>query len=167
MFKNLFNKKKQTIVAEEKEYFTKVVDGETKELSIVDDPLFSSKALGDGYAMVAGENKKEIFSPINGEILSVFPTKHAIAMKSTNGLEVLIHIGIDTVELQGKGFDMIVNEGEIIKQGQLLGRVDFDYILKNNKSPDVMVIITNLESREFTLTTNPENEYVGFVKLVG
>ena len=117
--------------------------------------------------MVAGKNKKEIFSPINGEILSVFPTKHAIAMKSTNGLEVLIHIGIDTVELQGKGFDMIVNEGEIIKQGQLLGRVDFDYILKNNKSPDVMVIITNLESREFTLTTNPENEYVGFVKLVG
>lgn len=117
------------------------VKGKLKKIEQVNDDVFSQKMLGEGVAIIA-ENG-DIAAPVNGTVSSVFPTNHAIGISSEDGLDVLIHIGIDTVELEGKGFHNFVKEGETVEKGDKLINVDFDYIKKAGYEGDVIMIITN------------------------
>ncbi|EOL50098.1 beta-glucoside-specific PTS transporter subunit IIABC [Enterococcus caccae] len=118
-----------------------VVEGKIVPLSEIKDQAFSTGALGKGLGIIPSDNR--IVAPVSGEVSAVFPTKHAIGIKTEQGVEVLIHIGIDTVELDGKYFDTIVSQGDSVKQGQLLSTVDFAEIQTKGYDPTVIVVITN------------------------
>ncbi|SHN37483.1 glucose-specific PTS transporter subunit IIBC [Gracilibacillus kekensis] len=123
--------------------FVSPMQGEVMLLSEVPDQVFSQKMMGDGFAVKPTDG--EIVSPVDGKIINIFPTKHAIGMEAENGTEILIHIGIDTVNLKGEGFTAKVAEGDQIKKGQALMQVDLDYISKNAPSTVTPIIFTNLE----------------------
>ncbi|KEH98131.1 glucose PTS transporter subunit IIA [Clostridium massiliodielmoense] len=120
--------------------------GEIIEITKVPDEVFSSKALGDGFAINPLGN--QVVSPIGGEIAVLFPTKHAVAIKGDNGLEILVHIGIDTVNLNGEGFTSHVSQGDKVKQGDLLVEFDKDTVESKAKSLITPVVITNMDSIE-------------------
>ena len=117
------------------------IKGTVIPLSEVEDAAFSTEALGKGVGIVPTDT--EVVAPFSGEVVSVFPTKHAIGLKNADGVELLIHIGIDTVSLNGKGFTVHVTEGEHVQQGQSLVTVDFDYIRQQGLSDTVICVITN------------------------
>ncbi|MDR0922494.1 MAG: beta-glucoside-specific PTS transporter subunit IIABC [Lactobacillales bacterium] len=118
-----------------------VVAGELVQLSEVNDQAFSTGALGKGVGIVPTSN--EVFSPIDGEVTAVFPTKHAIGLVDENGVEVLIHIGINTVELDGKHFEVLVEQGQKVTKGQKIAEVDFDSVKSAGYDTTSMVVITN------------------------
>ncbi|BFN03403.1 glucose PTS transporter subunit IIA [Clostridium tetani] len=122
------------------------IEGEVVELEKVPDEVFSKKMLGDGFAVEIKGDK--VYAPIEGEISVIFPTKHAIAITTNNGLEILIHVGIDTVELQGEGFISHVKQGDTVKKGDLLLTVDKEFIKNKGKSLMTPVIVTNMEKVE-------------------
>ena len=115
--------------------------GEMIALEDVNDPIFSSKAMGEGVAFKL--NDGHIYSPVDGEVIMAAKTGHAIGLKSTNGAEVLIHIGMDTVNMNGQGFDVKVVEGQKITKGDLLVEVDLDAIKEAGYDNITPVIITN------------------------
>ncbi|WP_048627105.1 PTS sugar transporter subunit IIA [Listeria ivanovii] len=92
----------------------------------VPDPVFSQKLMGDGIGFIL--SKDEIYMPFSGTINQVFPTKHAIGITTDSGIDALLHIGLETVELQGKGFDIHAKPGDKLKSGSLLGFVDLNFI---------------------------------------
>lgn len=98
--------------------------------------------MGDGFAIVP--SKGSVVSPVDGEIMNVFPTKHAIGIKSNQGYEILIHVGMDTVNLKGEGFTVLVKDGEKIKKGQEILKFDLDFIKKSAPSTVTPIIFTNL-----------------------
>lgn len=122
------------------------LEGEILPLERVPDEVFSQKMLGDGFA-VAPTNGT-VVSPVDGEIVNVFPTKHAIGIKDTNGKELLIHVGLDTVNLQGEGFTSFVTDGQAVKKGQKLLEVDFEGIKDKVPSIITIVVMTNLAENE-------------------
>ena len=115
------------------------LEGKVVDLADVPDQVFSEKMMGDGIAIdpVSGE----VRAPFNGKVQMIFPTKHAIGLVSDQGLELLIHIGLDTVQLEGQGFTMHVEEGQT-KQGQQLVTFDLDYLGENAKSLITPIIVT-------------------------
>lgn len=115
--------------------------GKIIDLSDVNDDMFASKALGDGFAIELTEGK--IVAPFNGTVITAFPTGHAFGILDDLGREVLIHIGIDTVELNGDGFDVKVKQGDHVKQGDVLVEVDLAKLIKANKDSTTMVIFTS------------------------
>ncbi len=117
--------------------------GEVRELSEVEDEAFASGILGKGVAILPAEGK--LVSPIDGEITTFFPTGHAIGLKSDFGAEILIHIGMDTVKLEGKYFTKKANPGEKVKKGQLLLEFDMDAIKNAGYSILTPIIVTNPE----------------------
>ncbi|EAH3957146.1 PTS glucose transporter subunit IIA, partial [Listeria monocytogenes] len=125
-------------------------NGILKPIDRINDELFSTKALGDGFALEPNENS--IFSPVEGVITSIFPTKHAISIKTTNNLDVLIHIGIDTVELNGEGFTVKVEEGAKVNKYTEIVEVDISYLELKEKETDVIVIFTNLKEKSIEIT---------------
>ena len=127
--------------AQMNESFAAPVSGRVMPVSEVEDQVFASKAMGDGIAIDPSEGK--IYAPFSGEITVAFPTGHAYGIKAANGREVLIHIGMDTVELDGKGFTPHVKQGDIVKQGDLLTDVDLDYIRSQGKPVVTPVIFTD------------------------
>lgn len=138
---NIFKKKEDkntTIVSP--------INGEILELSSVPDEVFSQKMMGDGFAIKSEDGL--VVSPIDGEIQLVFETKHAIGLKSLDGLEILIHFGIDTVNLKGQGFDVFVEAGDKVKAGDKLMQVDLEYIKENAKSDISPIIFTNLDENK-------------------
>ncbi|ENH97626.1 PTS system glucose-specific transporter subunit IICBA [Gracilibacillus halophilus YIM-C55.5] len=122
--------------------FVSPIEGEVLPLEEVPDQVFSTKMMGDGFAINPVDGN--IVSPVNGKIVNIFPTKHAIGILADNGAELLIHIGLDTVNLKGEGFTAKVEEGDEVKQGQLLMEVDLSYIEENAPSKITPVIFTNL-----------------------
>nr|WP_182201609.1 glucose-specific PTS transporter subunit IIBC [Paraliobacillus salinarum] len=122
---------------------TSPMAGEILPIIEVPDQVFSQKMMGDGFAVKPSTGR--VVAPVSGKILNIFPTKHAIGIQAENGLELLIHIGIDTVNLKGEGFTEKVEEGQTINQGDLLMEVDLDYIEKNAASTVTPIIFTNLE----------------------
>ncbi|BCB02189.1 glucose-specific PTS transporter subunit IIBC [Bacillus sp. KH172YL63] len=134
----------------ENEKFVAPITGEIKDITEVPDQVFSGKMMGDGFAIVPTEGT--IVSPITGKVVNVFPTKHAIGLESKAGREVLIHVGIDTVKLEGKGFEALVKEGDQVEAGQPLLEVDLDYIKENAPSIMTPIVFTNLkEGKQVTL----------------
>ncbi|QTN01267.1 PTS glucose transporter subunit IICBA [Sediminibacillus dalangtanensis] len=130
--------------------FASPLSGEILSITEVPDQVFSGKMMGDGFAIKPDQGT--IVSPVNGKVLNVFPTKHAIGLQADNGTEILIHIGIDTVKLKGEGFEAKVQEGDFVEQGQPLMEVDLDYIAEHAASTVTPVVFTNLEEgQEVTL----------------
>ncbi|MFD1418935.1 N-acetylglucosamine-specific PTS transporter subunit IIBC [Companilactobacillus keshanensis] len=124
------------------ETFYSVANGKLEDIEQVPDDTFSQKMLGDGYAVVPTDG--QIVSPVDGIITTIFPTKHAMGIKTENGLEVLLHMGIDTVQLKGEPFDLKVADGQTVRHGDLLASVDLDAITAAGKKIDMMVIVTNM-----------------------
>lgn len=137
MFKNLFQKKVKTQIEE----IYSPLAGEIIPLAEVPDPVFSQKMMGDGIAIIPREGK--LVSPVEGEIVQVFPTKHAIGIKSAKGLEILIHVGLETVKLKGEGFEVFVKEGQYVKTGDVLSSFDIPFLESKNKEIVTPIIITN------------------------
>ncbi|MBI9011964.1 MAG: PTS glucose transporter subunit IIA [Clostridiales bacterium] len=133
MFKKLFKNKAVQMS-------TPIV-GKVIELEEVPDQVFSGKMVGDGFAIDPTEGK--VYAPIDGEVIQIFPTKHAIGIKSTEGIEVLIHFGIDTVELKGEGFTSYILAGDQVKVGDLLLEVDLSVLEARGKSAITPIIFTD------------------------
>ena len=118
-----------------------VADGQVIAITDVKDPVFSQKMMGDGFA-VEPENGK-IYSPVAGTVTSVFPTKHALGLLTENGLEVLVHIGLDTVSLEGQPFEVHVSEGQKVAAGELLVTADLEAIKAAGRETSTVVVFTN------------------------
>jgi glucose-specific phosphotransferase system IIA component len=118
------------------------IEGKVIDLDQVPEGAFSGRLLGDGFAIVPTGNK--VYSPVNGEVVVLFPTKHAIVILTEEGLEVLIHIGINTASLKGEGFTAHVEKGTKVKKGDLLITFDIQLVEKSGKSIISPVIITNM-----------------------
>ena len=118
-------------------------DGKIVPLSDVPDQVFSQKLMGDGVALIP--QNSEICAPFNGTVKTIFPTRHAIGLESTDGVELLIHIGIDTVKLNGEGFEALVQVDEEVVEGQPLMKVDLSYIEQHAPSIVTPLIVTNLD----------------------
>jgi len=122
------------------------MEGEVVSLDKVPDDVFSAKLLGDGFGIIPG--KGEVYAPADGEVTVLFPTKHAAAVTTDNGLEVLVHIGIDTVALNGEGFTAHVAQGDKVKKGDLLISFDTKVVGEKAKSLTSAVIVTNMDNVE-------------------
>lgn len=125
-----------------KDHFVMPLDGRLLELKDVPDEVFAAKMMGEGFAIEPING--EVVSPVDGKVATLFPTKHAIGIVSDNGLEVLIHFGIDTVNLKGAGFETFVEQGDTVKAGQLLLRANLDEVKSQAKSLITPIIFTNL-----------------------
>lgn len=135
---------------EEKQISEKVIkspmNGTVIPLSEVPDAVFSSEMLGKGFGVEPSEGKA--YAPVDGEVTTVFDTKHALGLMSKNGVELLIHIGMDTVKLNGRGFDVKVKAGDQVKAGDLLAEFDMDLIKSEGYPVTTAVVITNTDDCE-------------------
>ena len=138
--------------------FKSPLKGEIINIEDVEDPVFATKVLGEGIAIKPFEGK--VFAPINGTIETIFPTNHALGIKINNEIEMLIHIGINTVELNGKFFKSYVENGAKINEGDLLIEFDLEKIKESGYSITTPIIITNMGSfskLKLSATGNIEN----------
>lgn len=119
-----------------------VADGQVIKIEDVKDPVFSKKMMGDGFAVEP--TGKEVYAPVSGKVTNVFPTKHALGITTKDGLEVLVHMGLDTVELKGAPFDVKVKEGQEVSRGDLLAVSDWDQVRQAGKGTTVVVAFTNM-----------------------
>ncbi|WP_338208786.1 N-acetylglucosamine-specific PTS transporter subunit IIBC [Lactiplantibacillus paraxiangfangensis] len=117
--------------------------GQLMPISAVDDSTFAQKLLGDGYAVEPTD--AEVVSPVSGEVTSIFPTKHAVGLKTASGLEILLHMGINTVEMNGTPFELHVEQGDQIAAGSAVATVDLAAIKAAGKKTTMMVVITNMD----------------------
>ena len=140
---------------QEKHIICSPFNGKAASITEAPDQAFSSKAMGDGY-MVTPEDG-QVLAPEDGEVLFVFPSKHAIGLKTGDGMEYLLHIGVDTVKLDGKGFETFVTDGQKVKKGQKLMEFDLEYIKANAASEACMAVFTGLtEGREIHMVKTGE-----------
>ncbi|WP_445449142.1 PTS sugar transporter subunit IIA [Enterococcus lactis] len=114
--------------------------GRVIPITEVKDPVFSQKLLGDGFAIIPDSEK--ITAPFTGQVVAIFPTKHAISLKTESGINYLIHIGIDTVKLNGEPFSIFIKENDKVKHGDLIAEVDFEQITRAKKDPSIIIIFT-------------------------
>lgn len=126
------------------------VNGKMINLKEVPDKVFASEMMGPGVAFISNDGK--IYSPCDGELITVFPTKHAIGIKANNGAEILIHFGLDTIQLEGKGFKQVAKEGQRLKKGDLILDVDIVFLQKKGYAIETPMVITN--SDEFYVKVN-------------
>jgi len=145
----LFQKKKKTLLA--------VADGVAVPLSAVPDEAFSSGMLGQGFAVKPSAGS--VYAPIDGRVESISDTLHAYTLLSDDGLDVLIHVGIDTVEMKGEGFLSMVQVGDRVKAGDVLARADLDLIREKGFETVIPVLVTNPE--KITVTDTAYTDAVG------
>ena len=126
--------------------FVAPIKGELVAITDVPDAVFAGKMMGDGFAIIPSDGT--VVSPVDGKIVNLFPTKHALGILAENGREILIHFGIDTVKLKGEGFETLVSENDQVKQGQPLLKVNLDYIKENATATITPVVFTNLAEGE-------------------
>ncbi|HZJ87376.1 MAG TPA: PTS glucose transporter subunit IIA [Erysipelothrix sp.] len=120
------------------------MNGEFVALENVEDKVFSEKMMGDGFAIKPNAN--EVYAPVDGEVTVVFPTLHAYGFKMKNGVEVLLHLGINTVELNGEGFEALVKVNDKVKKGDLIAKMDLDLINEKEYPITSMCILTSGET---------------------
>ncbi|MGX7172744.1 N-acetylglucosamine-specific PTS transporter subunit IIBC [Enterococcus ratti] len=118
-----------------------VANGQLIPITEVSDDVFAEKMMGDGYAVLPKTG--EIFSPIAGTVVNIFPTKHAVGIQTDSGIEVLLHMGINTVDLKGEPFTLYVEEGQYVGRGQLIALVDLAALQNSGKKSDMVVVFTN------------------------
>ncbi|WP_213357384.1 beta-glucoside-specific PTS transporter subunit IIABC [Enterococcus casseliflavus] len=149
LFKDKVVENKTTVADTKAEVLSKPVDGQVVALSEVNDEVFSSGMIGEGFGIIPTSG--ELIAPEDGEITMLFETNHAIGLKTRNGAELLFHIGLDTVQLEGKHFTPYVKAGDQVKQGQPLIQFDLDAIKAAGFNPIVICVVTNQEN--FTVKT--------------
>lgn len=149
LFKDKVVENKTTVADPKAEVLSKPVDGQVVALSEVNDEVFSSGMIGEGFGIIPTSG--ELIAPEDGEITMLFETNHAIGLKTRNGAELLFHIGLDTVQLVGKHFTPYVKAGDQVKQGQPLIQFDLDAIKAAGFDPIVICVVTNQEN--FTVKT--------------
>lgn len=133
-----------------REVFAAPVDGDVQSITAAPDEGFSSKMVGDG--IVIFPTGDTIYAPCDADVTLVFPTKHAIGLTSLSGAEILIHVGIDTVKLEGQGFEVLVKTGDQVKKGDQLMKVDMAYLADHAPSTATPIVVTNLnEDQKITL----------------
>ena len=150
-----FNKKKNDKIS-----VFSPCNGEFIKQESINDSVFSSGMVGIGFAIKPSENT--IYAPMDGEIAMVFPTKHALGFKCKDNVECIVHIGVDTVKLNGEGFSVLVNEGDVVKAGQPLVKVDFDKVRSSGYHDDVIVVLQNTKAFDLnsTFKTVKANELI-------
>lgn len=134
------------------------IAGEVLPLSEIDDAAFSTGLLGKGLAVRTSEGK--VYAPFDGTVETLFPTNHAIGLKSVDGIELLIHIGMDTVNLEGKYFVPKVKQGDTIKKGQLLLDIDEKAIQEAGYSIDTPIVVTNTKEFLDVIEKAAENKLI-------
>ena len=117
--------------------------GKVLKLESIKDDAFASGVLGKGAAILPEEGK--VYAPADGVISTLFPTLHALGMETDEGVELLIHIGLDTVQLNGEGFEAKVSQGDCVKKGQLLVTFDKEFIESKGYCMETPVIVTNTD----------------------
>lgn len=118
-----------------------VADGEVMDITSVNDPVFSQKMMGEGYAVKP--ESEEVVSPVDGEIISIFPTKHAIGIRTNDGIEVLVHMGIETVQMKQPASRVVVNDGQKVKAGDTLAYMDLVAVRAEGKDTTIIIVMTN------------------------
>lgn len=141
MLKNLFNKRNSSKLKEL--HIFNPIEGEIISIEDTPDEVFAGKMLGDGFAIIPKDNK--VYSPVSGEIKLLFPTLHAVAIETEEGIELLVHIGMDTVGLKGEGFTAYIKVGDKVKKGDLLLSFDKNIIEAKAKSSISPIIITSMD----------------------
>ena len=126
-----------------------VAVGEVIDLATVNDPVFSKKMMGDGFAVIPTTG--EVVAPVTGKVVSIFPTKHAIGMETEEGAEVLIHMGIDTVQMDQPAFEILVTEGQTVEAGAKLAQMNLTEIKNEGKDITIMVVFTDGKVNEMIL----------------
>lgn len=142
-----------------------ISNGTVKDITKVSDDVFSQKMMGEGFAVTPSDDA--IFTPVAGTITSVFPTKHAVGIKADNGLEILVHMGIDTVSLKGEPFTVFVTEGQKVGRGQMLAKMDLAKVKASGKDTDIMVVCTNsneLAQLDVALQKVNANDVIGTIE---
>lgn len=129
--------------------FAMPIDGKINPLSEVPDQVFAEGMMGQGFAIAPTGNT--VYSPIDGKIVSIFPTKHAIGLVTDTGVDILIHVGVDTVKLKGQGFDQLAEDGQEVKRGDALLKIDLAYIEANAPSSIIPIIFTNLTTEKLSV----------------
>ncbi|SDN30594.1 PTS system IIA component, Glc family (TC 4.A.1) [Fictibacillus solisalsi] len=162
MLRKLFGKKDQDTPTEE--IVVSPLNGRIIPLEEVPDPVFSEKMMGDGIAVVPEDG--ELMSPVDGEVLQVFPTKHAVGIKTKSGLEILIHIGLETVMMKGEGFTSLVKEGDRVRTGQPLISFNVDLVKEKAKSTVTPIIITNGEKAGSVEKLSPDQAQAGTTQIM-
>lgn len=147
MFKKLFGLGSKT----NEETIVAPLTGAVKNIEEVPDPVFAGRMMGDGVAIDPTEGV--VVSPVDGEIVQLFHTKHAIGIKAKNGTEILIHVGLETVKMEGEGFKAHVSEGQAVKAGDKLISFDLELIREKAKSTITPIVITNTDAAESIKTT--------------
>jgi glucose-specific phosphotransferase system IIA component len=126
------------------------VNGTFVAITEVPDGVFSQKMMGDGFAVVPAA--ETIFSPVSGTVVSIFPTKHAIGIKTDRGQDVIVHMGIETVDLAGAPFDVYVKEGAKVHSNTKLARMDLAHIAAEQRENHVIVVFPELSANYLELT---------------
>ncbi|MBK4751176.1 PTS transporter subunit IIBC [Enterococcus faecium] len=152
--KNEKNEEKH-VLGIEKELFT-VATGELIALTDVNDPVFSQKMMGDGFAVIPATG--ELTAPLSGKIVSVFPTKHAIGMQTAEGAEVLIHMGLDTVHMSQPAFEILVSEGQEVVAGTTIAQMNLDAIKNEGKETTIIVVFTDDKVNGLTINKLGDTE---------
>lgn len=152
--KNEKNEEKH-VLGIEKELFT-VATGEVIALTDVNDPVFSQKLMGDGFAVIPATG--EVTAPLSGKIVSVFPTKHAIGMETAEGAEVLIHMGLDTVQMSQPAFEILVSEGQEVVAGTTIAQMNLDAIKNEGKETTIIVVFTDDKVNGLTINKLGDTE---------
>jgi len=124
------------------------MDGVAIKISDVPDEAFSERILGDGAAVIP-ENGN-VYSPVSGEIIDITDSKHAFCITTNDGTELLLHIGIDTVNLKGEGFNLNIVSGDKVKAGTKIAEIDLEFLKKNNVKLETPVILTEAENYKIT-----------------
>ncbi|EMF0275873.1 PTS transporter subunit EIIC [Enterococcus hirae] len=143
-----------------------VAAGEVIDLATVNDPVFSKKMMGDGFAVIPTTG--EVVAPVTGKVVSIFPTKHAIGMETEEGAEVLIHMGIDTVQMDQPAFEILVTEGQTVEAGAKLAQMNLTEIKNEGKDITIMVVFTDGKVNEMILKhlgTTELRTVIGEIKL--
>lgn len=143
----------------------KVMEGEIVDISEVPDAVFSQKMLGDGFAVKPTEG--EVRAPVSGRIIQIFPTNHAFGILTEDGIEVLVHIGIDTVELKGEGFTRVMQVNQYVNEGDTIIQVDLALVASKGKSIVTPVVITSKDKvRKISVHIGSGDEYAAVAELV-
>lgn len=134
------------------EDFAMPIDGEIVPLAEVPDDVFAKEMMGPGFGIIPSGNT--LHSPVDGRIVTLFPTKHAVGIVTDTGIEILIHVGLDTVKLNGEGFETLVEQDQLIQRGDALLKLDLDYLKANAPSVVTPVIFTNLSGQKLEVLKN-------------
>lgn len=154
MFKKLFKKT-------EKQKDLQIhapITGKVVTLEEVPDPVFNQKMMGEGVAVIPSEGK--LLSPVNGKIIHIAETKHAIGIEATDGTEILIHVGLETVELKGEGFTVNIANGNTVSVGDSLIDFDLEYIKEHASSSITPIVITNSSNDDKSYTMINDQEII-------